>query len=154
MNNMKKFYWLVIAGLLGGLTEVIWVGLYSTVQPLSLSGLGSAITATVITAGDTLPQSHLLGLGINMLLSVGLALGFGYILWPMISRLAQHKLNPIPITVITLAIVWKVNFFLLLPVWNPAFISMLPPEISLMSKLLFGVAMGAVLVSYQKRVAF
>ena len=45
-----------------------------------------------------------------------------------------------------LAAVWAFNFLLLLPLINPAFVSLLPHPVTLVSKLLFGVAMASVLV--------
>jgi hypothetical protein len=46
-----------------------------------------------------------------------------------------------------LAAVWKVNFFILLPVINPEFVNALPYAVTLVSKLLFGMAMATVLIN-------
>ena len=41
--------------------------------------------------------------------------------------------------------VWAVNFYILLPAWNPGFVALLPLSVTLISKLLFGLAMGIVI---------
>jgi hypothetical protein len=44
-----------------------------------------------------------------------------------------------------LSAIWAANFFLLLPAFNPAFVTIVPLEVSLVSKLLFGLAAALVL---------
>ena len=44
-----------------------------------------------------------------------------------------------------LAMVWAVNFFVVLPVLSPGFVGLVPYEVSLLSKILFGVSAAAVL---------
>jgi len=44
-----------------------------------------------------------------------------------------------------LATIWAVNFLVLLPQLNPAFVALLPPAVTLLSKLLFALGMGGVL---------
>jgi hypothetical protein len=44
-----------------------------------------------------------------------------------------------------LACVWAINFFVVLPLISPAFVTLVPYPVSLVSKLLFGVAAAAVL---------
>jgi hypothetical protein len=52
--------------------------------------------------------------------------------------------------------VWVLNFFLVLPWLNPAFVALLPYGVTLVSKLLFGLAMGLTLqvVAMSRLVAF
>jgi hypothetical protein len=50
----------------------------------------------------------------------------------------------VAVAVGVLACIWAVNFLLLLPVVNAAFVGLLPYSVSLGSKLLFGVAMAGV----------
>src|SRR5204863_9421935 len=47
----------------------------------------------------------------------------------------------------SLAGVWLVNFTVILPALNPAFVTLLPLWVTLISKLLFGAAMSAVLLT-------
>ena len=44
-----------------------------------------------------------------------------------------------------LAIIWTVNFQVLLPLLNPAFTLLMPAGVTLASKILFGLAMAGVL---------
>jgi hypothetical protein len=52
-----------------------------------------------------------------------------------------------------LIIVWAVNFLVVLPVLNPAFIVLLPDSVTLFSKMLFGTAMALVLQKIDQREA-
>ncbi|MCK4705803.1 MAG: hypothetical protein KAT90_10000 [Gammaproteobacteria bacterium] len=153
MIKYSKYYWLFMAGFLGGLAEVIWVGLYSLTTNVQISDIGSAITATLYPPGIEFYLAPVLGLIIHMALSVLLAFGFGSLLWPMVERKFHYKAAAMVASIVTLSIVWKVNFFLLLPMWNPDFIGLLPLSVTLTSKLLFGLTMGSVLTIYQHRLS-
>ena len=54
-------------------------------------------------------------------------------------RLAGTVLEPVAV-VTALVAVWAVNFFVVLPVVNPDFVTVVPYAASLISKTLFGVA--------------
>lgn len=151
MHRHSKYYWLIFAGLFGGLAEVIWVGLYTGFSHLTLSAVGYTVAATVFPNGGALLLSPLSGLIIHLLLSVLLALGFGYIIWPLIEKFFQQRQVTMIASLVTLALVWKINFFLLLPLWNAHFVNLLPLAVSLISKLLFGLTMGTVLSWYKKQ---
>ena len=47
--------------------------------------------------------------------------------------------------IVVLTSVWVVNFFVILPVINPSFVTLMPYWASLFSKLLFGITMAGVL---------
>jgi hypothetical protein len=151
MNTHSKYYWFFLAGFMGGLAEVVWIGLYSFTVNAQISVIGRAITATVYPPGADFYLAPVLGLVLHMLLSVLLAFAFGSLLWPAIERVFHYKSAALIASVATLAIVWKVNFFLLLPIWNPEFVSLLPLTVTLASKILFGLTMGIVLTLYQQR---
>lgn len=153
MNIHSKYFWLLMAGLLGGLAEVVWVGFYSLSIGTQLSEIGRGIAATVYPASSGLYIAPALGLLIHMVLSVLLAFGFGALLWPLVERTFHNKAAALIASVATLAVVWKVNFFVLLPIWNPEFVSLLPLTVTLASKILFGLAMGAVLTIYQRKLS-
>ena len=150
-NTTSRFKWLLLAGVFGGLSEVIWVSLYSTLNGTSVAAIGTAITATFYANTNGLVLAPVIGLVIHMGLSVLLAFGFGLLICPLVEQRFQFKQSALIASVITLAIVWKINFFLLLPAWNPEFISLLPISVTLVSKLLFGVAMGLVLSVQQAK---
>ena len=65
MNTHSKYYWFLIAGLLGGLSEVVWISLYSLATNIQLSDIGSAITATIFPSNgfsDTYDFIHLISI--------------------------------------------------------------------------------------------
>ena len=82
-----------------------------------------------------------IGLFIHFLLSIALAA----VLVRALSR-PLHAAVIFLAALAALATVWAFNFLLLLPLIDPAFVSLLPHPVTLVSKLLFGVAMASVLV--------
>ena len=60
--------------------------------------------------------------------------------WRALSAKRPHLSNPYPFMLTALAAVWTVNFFVVLPIVSPAFIHIVPYAVSLISKLLFGIA--------------
>lgn len=153
MNTHSKYYWLLIAGLLGGLAEVVWIGFYSLSVDAQISEIGRGIAATVYPASAGFYLAPAIGLVIHMTLSILLAFGFGSLLFPLVEHTFHYRTAVMIASVTTLVAVWKVNFFLLLPIWNPEFVSLLPLEITLASKIIFGLTMGAVLTSYQQKLS-
>lgn len=151
MNTHSKYSWLLIAGTLGGLAEVIWISLYSLMTSTQLSDIGRAVSATVYPPSIEFYLAPGLGLLIHMVLSVLLAFGFGSLLWPIIERAFHSRATAMIASIVTLAVVWKINFFLLLPVWNPEFIALLPMTVTFTSKILFGLTMGIVMTIYQQK---
>ena len=53
--------------------------------------------------------------------------------------------NPLPFSLATLAVIWVINFFVVLPIIRPEFVHVVPYGVSLTSSLLFGAAVAAVL---------
>ena len=146
MKNQSKFYLLSLAGLLGGLAEVLWTGIYSAMNHSSFSALGGAIATTIFGGSIDSSIAPLIGLLVHLVLSVLLALGFGYCVWAWVDKMFNRRYVTFFTSVLVLALVWKFNFYVLLPVWNPDFITLLPLSVTLVSKLLFGITMGTVLV--------
>ena len=135
----------LLAGLSGGVAEVAWVGLYSNATETSGMLVAQQVTASVAPAAAGLPSAPLLGIAIHMLLSVALALAFAATIW----RLAAPRLGAatfLAIAAASLALVWAINFFVVLPALNPAFVTLMPLGATLASKILFGIAMGSVLL--------
>jgi len=108
------------------------------------------VTASVIPSAASLPAAPLLGIAIHMLLSVALGMAFAATIW----RLTAPRLGTaafMTTAAVSLALVWAINFFVVLPVLNPAFITLMPYSITLVSKVLFGIAMGSVLLMSSPR---
>jgi hypothetical protein len=134
----------VIAGAAGGLAEIAWVTLYA-----GMTGGNPAMVARSVTtaAGVSalLPAAPVaLGVSVHMALAVtlGLVLAFA---WQSLSSRRAQVASPFPFMIATLTAVWAINFFVVLPLVSPAFIHLMPYAVSLVSKLLFGVAAAAAL---------
>jgi len=82
------------------------------------------------------------GIAVHLLLSLLLAGVFTVAVWLPFAR----KLRFVPamlVAVAALSGVWAINFFVILPVLNPAFVVLLPYAATLFSKVLFGIAMAS-----------
>ena len=135
----------LLAGLSGGVAEVAWVGLYSNATETSGMIVAQQITASVAPGAAGLAVAPLLGVAIHMLLSAVLGLAFAATIW----RLAAPRLGAaafLTTAAVSLALVWAINFLVVLPALNPTFVTLMPYGITLVSKVLFGIAMGAVLL--------
>ncbi len=79
---------------------------------------------------------------------MGLAVALGIVLSAMLQSLAALLDRDRAIWALmtgSLAAVWTINFFIVLPVVNPSFVHLLPYAITLASKLAFGIAAAAAL---------
>jgi hypothetical protein len=129
----------VVAGVTGGLAEIVWITLYAGATGADPSTLARAVT-TAAGVSALFPSAPVaLGVTVHMLLAAGLgiALSFG---WRALSSHRSNIANPFPFILAALVGVWAVNFFVLLPGISPAFIHLVPYPVSLVSKVLFGLA--------------
>ena len=85
-NDTIRTLPIILAGLAGGLIELIWIMLYSSVTPTSAIDVARQITVTVLpfTVGNGLAPA--LGVGIHLILSIMLATGFVAVLYGPIAR--------------------------------------------------------------------
>jgi hypothetical protein len=129
----------VIAGVAGGVAEIAWVMLYAGMTGADPATLARGVT-TAAGMSALLPAAPAaMGVTVHMSLAVGLgiALSFGW------RALSSHRLEiggPFPFMLAALVSVWAVNFLVVLPIISPAFIHLAPYPVSLMSKVLFGLA--------------
>lgn len=149
-NPFSSLHLFLFAGLAGGLAEVAWVSLYGFVERASTFEVAREITATVIPAASHLAVAPALGILIHFTLSLLLATVFGVAIWAPRAR-RFGRIGIMASSVIALAAVWAINFFLVLPAWNPAFVTLLPLGVTLASKALFGISMGMVLSGGQQQ---
>ncbi len=131
----------VAAGLAGGMAEVFWIAAAAMALGADGWAVSRAVSATVVPGIAASSIAPWVGLLIHFLLSIALAMVFVRTLG---RRLGAATLFLAALA--ALAAVWAFNFLLLLPLINPAFVSLLPHPVTLVSKLLFGVAMASVLV--------
>ena len=143
-----KFGVVIAAGVAGGMAEVLWVAVATAMLGADGWAVARAVGTTVLPAMAASSLAPWIGLAIHILLSIALASVF------VRAFGRQHSTATMFLGALgALTAVWALNFFLLLPLVNPAFASLLPYPVTLVSKLLFGVAMAAVLVSGRKRIA-
>jgi hypothetical protein len=130
----------MLAGLAGGVAEIAWIGLYAAFSGGDAAEMARGV-ALAASSGRT--DSAVAGIAVHMLLAaaLGIAIAFACLrVAGRFGRVAEYGL-----VLLVLAAVWKVNFFVLLPLISPAFVSLLPLSATLTSKLLFGLAAAAVL---------
>jgi hypothetical protein len=129
----------IVAGAAGGFAEIAWVTLYAGATGADPATVARGVT-TAAGVSALLPTDPVaLGVAVHMALAVtlGIALSFGW------RALSSHRLNiagPFPFILVSLVGVWAVNFFVMLPIISSAFIHLVPYPVSLMSKILFGLA--------------
>ena len=139
----------VLLGFAGGIAEVIWIAVYGSLSGADAAEVARAISATAGWAVPALPLAAapiLAGIAIHMIAAVGIGLALVFV-W---GRLTAHRPvwgNEYVFMVAALAIVWAFNFFVVLPLINPSFVDLVPYPVSLISKLLFGLAGALVLRS-------
>jgi len=131
---------ILVAGLAGGIAEILWVLAYGAFAPISATEVAREVTASVLPGAAASAAAPGLGIGIHLALSIALAGAFAT-LFPG----RRGAAGTVAIAVAALAGVWTLNFLLVLPVLNPRFVTLTPYAATLASKALFGLAMGAVL---------
>jgi hypothetical protein len=93
------------------------------------AGLSALFPAAPVAVGVTVHMA--------LAVTLGIALSFG---WRALSSHRLDAVGPFPFILAALGGVWAVNFFGVLPIISPAFIHLTPYPVSLMSKVLFGLA--------------
>jgi hypothetical protein len=133
-----------LAGFAGGTAEVLWVALFCLASPLQSSLVSEEIARSFLPQITGLP-GLVTGLVIHYLLSVLIA----GIFMSALLRVFTGKLdmaNVLAASAATLVVIWAANFFVVLPVINPNFVTLMPYTVTLLSKLGFGLTMGWVIV--------
>lgn len=134
-----------IAGIAGGVAEVIWVSVYAAATGSDAAIVARGVT-TAVSLNAMVPNASVsAGVTIHMLLAVGLGLVLALAWRELASRSGRIAAAPFGFGAAALAGVWAFNFFVALPVISPDFVSLLPYPVSLASKLLFGLAAADVL---------
>jgi len=143
---MKKLTGIILlAGLCGGMAEIVWVAIYSAMTPVSGMEVARQISISVFPATTDSSAAAPVGIAVHLLLSVLLAGVFTMTVWlPFASKL--RFVQAMLVAVAVLSGVWAVNFLVILPQLNPVFVTLMPYQITLISKMLFGLAMGGVIV--------
>lgn len=148
---------LLLAGLAGGVAEILWVALYSIFATASGSEIARQVAASLWPPLASGAFAVPAGIAIHLALSLALGAFFAAAIWLPFARRHGGAVT-LASAVVVLAGVWVVNFFIVLPVLNPAFVLLMPYGVTLFSKLLFGIAMawvlnGFSLVTKHRRIA-
>ena len=137
----------VLVGVAGGIAEIIWIAFYGALANGDAAAVARAVAATV---RPILPEAALAGepVASGILVHMALAVGMGVALvfaWRSLAGRWPRRVNEYAFMAGALAIVWAMNFFVVLPLANPDFVQLVPYSASLASKLLFGVAAAVIL---------
>ncbi len=137
---------ILLAGLAGGLAEVLWVMVWSAVTPLQATTVATEVTRTVFPVMAETSAAAEIGLIIHLAISLAIGVLF---MWSFGKYLAQNYggTGILAGSVALLTLIWTVNFLVVLPVLNPVFVTLMPSAVTLGSKTLFGLAMAAVLIA-------
>lgn len=132
----------VIAGAAGGLAEIAWVSAYAQASGASAAAVARGVT-TAAGAMAAFPHAPVAaGIAIHMGLATVLGVALALAWRALTPRLGA---NPYGFALAALAGVWAMNFFMVLPALGSDFGGLMPYPVSLISKLLFGVAAAEVL---------
>ena len=137
--------WVVggIAGFIGGIIEVAWIGLYQHLAGHETAAVARGVTQSLIPNLATVPEAVPLGVSIHMALAVILGMAIAIFVRKLLPRIVGTAMEPV-VVVSMLVGVWAMNFFVVLPTINPTFVELVPYGASLMSKVLFGFAAALV----------
>lgn len=132
-----------LGGIAGGLAEIAWISAYGAVTGAPLDSVARGIVDSTIPQMATSEWAPALGilihLGLGVILGLGLAIAVRQFASMWASRHAEFG-----VAIFALLGVWAVNFLLVLPYLNPAFVHLLPYGVTLVSKMLFGLSAAAV----------
>ncbi len=129
----------LLAGILGGAAEVVWVSVFSAISGGSAAQVARGVTETVTPALASGPLAVPFGLAVHFGLAAALGIAVALVLRRLFPALAGSW-REFALIVLALAGIWAMNFLVILPQVNPAFVTLLPMWASLTSKLLFGIA--------------
>jgi hypothetical protein len=130
----------VAVGMAGGLAEVIVVEVYCAATGASATNVARQIASAVGLDG----ASAWAGLAVHLILAAMLGVALTRA-WTMTRQGPARELPLFELTLLMLTIVWAINFFIVLPVLSPGFVTLLPLSVTLVSKLMFGVAAAVTL---------
>ena len=130
----------LIIGLAGGLAEIVVIWLYSAVT----GGDSTMIARHVASAIGLDGASAVVGVLVHMGLAAALGIALNVAFQIVVGRLSRDRAI-FSFMVGSLAALWVVNYFVVLPAVSPSFVHLLPYAITLASKLAFGCVAAATL---------
>ena len=130
----------VLAGLAGGLAEVIWIWTYASLTNSDAGLVARAVTDAVRFNQNVSPVVS--GIAIHMGLASILGVAVALAIRPVAGLLNGFGLYAALSA--ALFVVWAVNFLVVLPLVSPQFVDVVPYTVSLFSKVLFGITAAGI----------
>ena len=130
----------VLAGLAGGLAEVIWIWTYASLTNSDAGLVARAVTDAVRFNPNVSPVVS--GIAIHMGLASILGVAVALAIRPVAGLLNGFGLYAA--LGAALFVVWAVNFLVVLPLVSPQFVDVVPYTVSLFSKVLFGITAAGI----------
>jgi hypothetical protein len=147
LSGRDVFRYGVLAGAAGGLAEMIWVSIYSAATGGDAALLARGVT-TAVGMSALLPSAPVMtGISVHMALAVLLGVALTGLSQSVVG-LRSSAASPYTLSLVALAAVWAMNFLVVLPAVSPTFVNLVPYSVSLISKLLFGLAAAEILRRY------
>lgn len=133
------------AGFFGGLAEVAWIAITQN----NAAGVARGVIGTIFPSLAASPNAVALGVTAHMLIALALGVALAVsVRWFMSKVASPAKAFAVFASLIA---IWAINFFVVLPAWNPEFVTLVPYGVSLVSKALFGVAAAFTLLGMYRR---
>jgi hypothetical protein len=131
---------IILAGAAGGTAEVLWVLIYCFGSPLQASLVAEEVTRSFVPQMVG-PTAVMTGVFIHYVLAILIAAvaAVAYL------RIFAADINEPAIfatSIAALVAIWATNFFVVLPIINPVFVTLMPYTVTLISKIGFGIAMS------------
>lgn len=136
------------AGFFGGLAEVIWIGAYQSAHAQDAAVVARGVIGTIFPSLAHSPHAVALGVSAHMVIALALGVALAVGVRAALSRFASPA-KAFAVFAALIAI-WAINFFVVLPIWNPDFVTIVPYGVSLTSKALFGVAAAFALIGMHR----
>jgi hypothetical protein len=147
LSGRDVFRYGVLAGAAGGLAEMIWVSIYSAATGGDAALLARGVT-TAVGMSALLPSAPVMtGISVHMALAVLLGVALTGLSQSVVG-LRRSAASLYALSLVALAAVWAMNFLVVLPAVSPTFVNLVPYSVSLISKLLFGLAAAEILRRY------
>lgn len=132
----------VFAGIAGGTAEIVWIIAAGILATISATNVAYRV---VVPVGLKIAPSTLsVVIAIHMAVAVALGIAVAVACFVLLRR-ALRGVALYVVVVTAMVGDWAFNFFVLLPMIDTAFVHVVPYPISLLSKLLFGLAAAEVL---------
>jgi hypothetical protein len=125
-----------IAGLAGGAAEISWITIYTYISGGEAAIVARGVTQTLFPQLIS-PSAVPVGIAVHMGLAIILGIAIAIFVRSVLPRTTPAALEAFAVVGLLVG-VWGLNFFVILPVINPAFVTLVPYAASLISKILFG----------------